>query len=167
MKKNFRNFFIGSKDPPSNFRGVFGDRVNIWLHLRSKSPKNTLLSLKKQKRTQLLNSEFLVTKMTETVINRDKLTPGYSVFNIRNQYQFSRFFFIGYFRLSEKIKKIFLRKAKECQKKWIRFLREIFIKTIFEFWWKQLELPIFPRILCKRIRQSDSPFPPILINKTS
>ena len=30
-----------------------------------------------------------------------------------------------------KNQKIFLRKAKQCQKKWIRFLREIFIKTNF------------------------------------
>ena len=59
--------------------------------------------------------------------------------------------------------KFFLRKAKKC----IRFLCDIFIKIVFEFWWKYLELPNFPRILCKRIRQSDSPFPPILINKTS
>ena len=133
MKKNFRIFFIGSKDPPSNFRGVFGDRVNIWLHLRSKSPKNTLLSLKKQKRTQLLNSEFLVTKMTETVINRDKLTPGYSVFNIRNQYQFSRFFFIGYFRLSEKIKKSFWERPRNAKRNELDFSVKSLSKRFLNF----------------------------------
>jgi len=49
-KKIFENFFIGSKEPPSNFRGLLGGHLNLWLHLLAGKPVNTLWSFKGQKK---------------------------------------------------------------------------------------------------------------------
>ena len=54
VKKIFENFFISSKEPPSNFRGTMGGHFNLALHFIAKIAKN----IKRQKRTQLLTSQF-------------------------------------------------------------------------------------------------------------
>ena len=53
-EKKFEKYFIASKDPPSNFRGSLGVILIFDFIFWSGSPKNTLLSFKRQKRTQLL-----------------------------------------------------------------------------------------------------------------
>ena len=54
----FRIFFIGSNEPSSNFRGTLGDHYHSRLHLLAWITKNTLLSFKRQKRTQLLKDRL-------------------------------------------------------------------------------------------------------------
>ena len=57
-EKKFEKNFIASKEPLSNCRESWGVNLLIETIFWSKSPKNTLLSFKRQKRTQLLKWFF-------------------------------------------------------------------------------------------------------------